>query len=79
MKKETLSSKIEIEKKRYLSKELYSAETWTAIKRIEQDVREFIKLLKEDTGCKPINSREEQIIALFKERIDKLAGEELIK
>ena len=43
-----------------------------------EDVKEFIRLLKEDTGCHPINSREKQIIKLFKERINKLAGSKLI-
>jgi hypothetical protein len=42
---------------------------------VRGDVKEFIRLLKEDTGCQATNSREEQIIELFKERIDKLAGE----
>lgn len=40
-------------------------------------VKDFVKLLKEDTGCNPINSREEQIVRLFKERINKLAGDKL--
>jgi len=35
----------------------------------------FVDALKENTGCKPINSREEQIVTLFKERIDKLSKE----
>ncbi len=42
---------------------------------IKKQDKEFIKKLKEDTGCQPINSREKQIIALFKERIDRLAGD----
>jgi len=45
---------------------------------IEEDVKEFVRRLKEDTGCLPINSREKQIVELFKERIDALAGEKLI-
>ena len=45
----------------------------------EEDVKEFIKKLKEsfEMGEVLITSREKQIVELFKERIDKLAGEDL--
>ena len=43
----------------------------------DENVKEFIRLLKKDTGCIPINSREIQIRTLFRERIDKLAGPKL--
>jgi len=65
-----------MEKEFNLSKEIMSDLNDIRSIPIEK-VKEFIKLLKEDTGCQPINSREKQIIALFKERIDRLAGEDL--
>ena len=65
-----------MEKEFNLSKEIMSDLNDIRSIPIEK-VKEFIKLLKEDTGCQPINSREKQIIALFKERIDRLAGKDL--
>ena len=49
------------------------------IDRIMQDDREAVRELKKNTGCNPINSREKQIVDLFKERIDKIFGEKLTK
>jgi hypothetical protein len=47
------------------------------LEKLEVILKEFIKDLKEDTGCEPINSRERQIVELFKERINNLVGKKL--
>jgi len=74
-----LSEKREELLKAFLSKISVSFDDWKMFKEmLEYQDKEFIRLLKEDTGCHPINSREKQIIKLFKERINKLAGSKLI-
>ncbi len=38
-------------------------------------LEKFIAELKKDTGCQPTNSREKQIVELFRERVNKLSKE----
>jgi len=42
------------------------------------DVKEFLRIVKRDCRSIPINSREEQIVKMFFEILDKRAGDKLI-
>ncbi len=75
--KETLSNAFKKEKERAVG----YTEIWSVVQRLEVDVREFIKKLKEEFDIifqiEYQNDYQKQFIKEFKEKIDNLAGDTL--
>ena len=68
-------TKIKLEKERYVGR---NSEVWSAIQRVEVDVKEFIKKLKSQASWNMSGIIGQSITAELHDIIDKLAGAGLL-